>query len=236
MTGIWASPRLGKLVERTDGHIDGDLRTGTPLDHCGQEDLGAYPFTRRRIGMGCHSSENVLCSCRQTFDPHQHPEKEADVRPFRPGGFGNLGDPANDGGHFALFEDFGSPGHDDVEGALPIPRLEGGTRVRSSDLPWSRCQERGLVEQIRLRASGLSARSLKRSMSRKRWWKRNHWRRVSRGTRNIDSRSSCSRRSCGLASPVRRVTSSAHIVSSTERRSRNSRRSSGWARRTSSLR
>ena len=40
--------------------------------------------------MGRDTSENVLGSRRVTFEHHQDAEKQADVRPVRSGGLGNL--------------------------------------------------------------------------------------------------------------------------------------------------
>src|SRR5208282_4283926 len=93
-----------------------------------------------------HASEKVLRSRRLTFQPHQHAEKQTDVRPIRPDGLWNLGDPANYGGHLALFEDLGASGHDDVECVVPVPGskqvFEAGTHLPSLEVPG-----RSLVQQ-----------------------------------------------------------------------------------------
>ena len=111
----------------------------------------------------------------------------------------------------------------------------GGTRRRPSS-PYAEDAVLGLLRNIWPAAIESSAWSWNRRRSRKRWWKRNHCRWVSSGTKNIDSRSSSSSNNCEFDSPVTLLTRFAHILSSTDRRSRSRRLSSAWAERTSSLR
>ena len=99
--------------------------------------------------MSGNAPEHVLRSRRLTLEPHQHAKQETDVGPVRTGGFWNLGDPANDGGHLASFEDLRAPGHDDLEGVVPVPGpkqvLDACAHLSSLEVP--RCS---LIEQTAL--------------------------------------------------------------------------------------
>ena len=201
MSGIGAPPRLCQLVEGVGGHADGDVRAGPPLDQRSKQHLCAHALFLGRCGIPGNSSEDVLCARRLPFDAFEDPEEEVDVLPADPGRLRNLRDPSGDGGRFALFEHFGALAHDDVQCCVPVPGpkqiLDAGVDLAPSEVP-----RRGSIEQtgfdVRLLRPQFEAQHVPEEVMEAKPLTR-----VSRGTRNIDSRSNSSRTNWGFGAPVR---------------------------------
>ena len=80
---------------------------------------------------------SALAACPSI--PFRIPRSRLTSRLPAAGRLGDIADPANDGGHFALLEHFGALTHDDVERRLPVPGpkqvLDALIDLASSEVP-----------------------------------------------------------------------------------------------------